>query len=280
MRKFYKFYTDKKHNITALKNAQFYAALVSQFNDPYEGLMKVGAAFCYYGGVAKEIVEEIRTRRMVVCLSESNDSDFVGKSLQMWAHYANNHFGFCVEYNDNILSGMRETGVENTFIKVNYSDELVPLVDCNGKEIKKTIPNPAPTIDDVNKMARDVLGTKETKWAYENEWRLIYRFDRALNEHKKEKGRLVDICGGISSINAIYIGLRTENWLRTQLIEFAFEHGIECYQKELNLSIYQLNKIKITKDFLTNNIPVNQQDSFSYFKEKVNLIMEEGNVLQ
>ena len=59
--------------------------------------------------------ESLRSITGITCLSEEDDS------LLMWAHYANNHCGMCVEYN--LLEINRQLSF--TPVPVIYSDERV-----------------------------------------------------------------------------------------------------------------------------------------------------------
>ncbi|WP_444936035.1 DUF2971 domain-containing protein [Microbulbifer sp. JMSA004] len=105
----------------------------------------------------------------VFSLSEKNDD------ILMWAHYANNHTGFCVEF--------ERKNIENNFLshfmcrKVSYTSEY---------------PNLNRIIDllDVN------LFTKAKGWEYEAEWRLVAK-----------RGNV--ILPLPAPITAIYFGLRS-----------------------------------------------------------------------
>jgi len=50
----------------------------------------------------KECVQKIRDIRntpfRIACFSNFHDDEELGKNTTMWAHYANNHRGFCVKY--------------------------------------------------------------------------------------------------------------------------------------------------------------------------------------
>lgn len=96
-------------------------------------------------------------------------------SALMWAHYADNHAGFCVEYEVS-----REPGDLNLF-SVNYSSQL-PKISAS-----ELIFSPVETFT-------RILTTKKIEWAYENEWRIIH-----LNslDPNKEIGKLINLPTGM-----------------------------------------------------------------------------------
>lgn len=73
----------------------------------------------------------------------------------MWAHYADNHHGFCMEYectlNSNTLSDMHE---------VVYASKLPEITTFEWLFTPR-------------KAATNILTTKDIIWNYEKEWRLI-----------------------------------------------------------------------------------------------------------
>ena len=89
----------------------------------------------------------------VSCLSESKDS------LLMWAHYANNHRGFCVEYD--LLEINRS--LRFTAVPVIYSEEKTCFDFFDPQSIGK----------DTWKLFIQSLTSKSPEWRYEKEWRII-----------------------------------------------------------------------------------------------------------
>ena len=90
----------------------------------------------------------------VCCLSEHHpESD---GSFLMWSHYANKHYGFCLEFDT----------AKKPFSTAKYVDyvDAFPCVDIQRIQIEDRISE-----DDRDKC----LGTKSTHWEYEKEWRLI-----------------------------------------------------------------------------------------------------------
>jgi hypothetical protein len=116
--------------------------------------------------VAKR-VEVMRHQRGVACFSEKVDD------IQMWAHYAEGHRGFCLEFDTSY----------DPFPKafpVIYSDTLPSL-------------NPADVLVKGSTMMAMVT-TKSSCWSYEKEWRIFHM------EGDKEYG--VDV----SALTGVYFG--------------------------------------------------------------------------
>lgn len=104
--KMYKYYSlgddfeKNKQKLEAVRNNRIWSSLYSEFNDPYEcQYMYLNESDLEELGLPQEgkmlwdkIMEEIRQRITTICFTQ-NPND-----MPMWAHYANEHKGFCVEY--------------------------------------------------------------------------------------------------------------------------------------------------------------------------------------
>ena len=89
-----------KQRLSTLKRGQIYLSSLDQFNDPFEG-----KAFVFTEddtapkGLRKEdcedFVKQINERAGICCFANPDEKY---QNMPMWAYYANNHQGFCVEY--------------------------------------------------------------------------------------------------------------------------------------------------------------------------------------
>ena len=94
--------------------------------------------------------QQMRNAYNVCCLCEENNN------LLMWAHYADQHKGFCIGYN---IKELNNALTELTF--------PVLYKDSNYYEITDA--------DDINSsLAMHMLTLKSAKWSYEKEWRIFY----------------------------------------------------------------------------------------------------------
>lgn len=86
--------------LSTLERGEIYLSTLDQFNDPFEG-----KAFVFEEdgdsshGPSKEICEEfisqINSHARICCFANPDEKH---QNMPMWAYYANNHRGFCVEY--------------------------------------------------------------------------------------------------------------------------------------------------------------------------------------
>lgn len=163
--------------------------------------------------------ETMRTKTGVSCLSESE------KSLLMWAHYANNHRGMCVEYD---LLGINKQLLFSA-VPVIYSVDRVCFRSIN-----------VDSIDRASLCALvESLSSKSPEWSYEKEWRIIR--DRTACGDKwddAKKGALLDMI----SPTSITLGCEAEESFERAVLMYCQESKINLYKMEKDESLYQLNR--------------------------------------
>jgi hypothetical protein len=93
----------------------------------------------------------MRNKRGIACFSEVVDN------ILMWAHYADGHRGFCLEFDTKNMHFSKA-------FPVTYSDFL-PTMHLTKVLIQED--------DDNNLM--DMITTKSSLWSYEKEWRLFHK---------------------------------------------------------------------------------------------------------
>lgn len=104
------------------------------------------------------------------CLSENS------KSILMWSHYANQHEGFCIEYDFNKVS--EDNFPIDRLAKVIYSDSIPKiniqsLIQVIRRKIDpKYIKDPNIT-QLTSATCLEAIITKNHVWQYEEEWRII-----------------------------------------------------------------------------------------------------------
>lgn len=163
--------------------------------------------------------ETLRIQTGISCLSESE------KSLLMWAHYANNHRGMCVEYN--LLEINRQ--LRFTAIPVIYSDSRVCFRSINMDSIDQ----------DAHTAFIESLSSKSPEWSYEKEWRIIR--DKAACGDKwndLKKGALLDMI----SPTSITLGCQSDASFEREVLVYCQENEINLYKMEKDESLYQLNR--------------------------------------
>jgi len=101
---------------------------------------------------ARQLREDIVASTAVCCFFAAEPTDAL-----MWAHYGNNHSGFCVEYE---LSA-NEKDLPEILHEVNYVSRWPPSVDA-----KELLLSPSSTL-------LRVVTTKRLNWAHEREFRIV-----------------------------------------------------------------------------------------------------------
>lgn len=166
--------------------------------------------------------ETMRSGMGIVCLSESDES------LLMWAHYANNHRGMCVEYD------LMEINKQLNFtpVPIIYSKDRV----CYNNLNPDTAGN-----DSVALFLRSIT-SKSEEWRYECEWRII-RDEAACGDRwdSDKKGALLDMIRPSS----ITLGCAAEEQLEAAVREYCEKNQIYLYKMRKDKILYRLNKVAI-----------------------------------
>jgi len=146
--------------------------------------------------------EDFLKKTQICCFSSTIDS------ILMWSHYANEHKGFCIEYDTKMLLKRLLP-----LYPVKYSNKM-PIWETGNDNFKRGV------------------YTKASEWEYENEWRVIMPVDdnQLLN---------------IKDPTSIYIGCNASETLRNDLIEICKNKKIDCYQAKKDYYDYKLNYVKI-----------------------------------
>jgi len=229
-RKIYKYYqlsddsTGNKRRLDSIRNNTIWASTCFEFNDPFEcqylylneiDLLEMGIT---NPEEAKKlwdsIMGQIQQRITTICFTK-NPND-----MPMWAHYANEHKGFCVEYevdNDKnlypVFYSQNRMKAQSLFIELIY---CFFNKDNNGKGLSALL-----------KYIMLTSAFKDKSWESEHEIRAI--FINSIDD-MTSKGRLFD-CNTIGvHPTKIFIGAKCSSEHEEELVEIANELQI-TYQK-------------------------------------------------
>ena len=176
---FFKYFGTQDHHFSSLEDGYVYLSPPSYFNDPFDcSLDLVDFSNRSTKDFNKRAVERFKQRVKdigVCCFSRINDS------ILMWAHYANSHRVFCLEF-----SSDAEDPYAIHPLDVCYSEKLVKLNFHNNA-------------DDA---IANMIFTKSLDWKYEQELRCIG--DGLLSQDDRRKRF------DSSIVKAIYLGVRCE----------------------------------------------------------------------
>lgn len=142
----------------------------------------------------------------------------------LWAHYANKHTGFCIEYD---LKTLLEQVSFSDFYPLNvvYS-EKPPEIEIDDLNVK-----------DNKQIFKKIAGTKSTRWSYEEELRII-----------TDKFGEQDYY--FSAVTAIYFGYRMPEKYKDRIMFALKGRNINYYQIILKEKSYSFIREKVDDKYL------------------------------
>ena len=230
--KYYSLNDNKKLNkkkFKTLQDKQIYMSRIRDFNDPFDG-----KAFFYDSKqladikrlehVQGKIIDDFTEFNRGTALTENGTS-----CMPMWAHYSNNHQGFCVAYDMKNPANTALTActfpiqyTEDRFDITSFMKEYVSMVSSevdrqSAQGVKKIL------IHDLSLIyvSQFLCNIKHSTWSYEKE----FRCTNGANAK------------GMPYINAIpkaiYIGMNCNEKNKERLVEIARTLSIPVYQMRL-----------------------------------------------
>lgn len=177
--KLYKYYTVNKNSISCLVNRFVWFSSPDDFNDPYDTAI-----------IDNDYLRSINfNNEKIFCLSNRNDS------FLMWAHYSDNHKGFCIEftdYSDEEISILKQKGIypmDTPNNKLTIIRNAKPVQYKSTEEINSYVKNfPTNKKDFLNyydhckangnekeliELIHNSSFIKHRDWSYEEEYRII-----------------------------------------------------------------------------------------------------------
>jgi len=149
---------DIRQDTFSLLRNEFYAPTLVQLNDPFERtIIEFIRSFSLKNGYIEinEVINKIKNEIGIYSLSKKNG---IPDSELLWAHYANSHKGFCIEYDVDLL-------MDNELIPPTVHKFDVIYEDINRAKIAKF---------SHTEVLKSLLGYKSKAWEYENEIRLVF----------------------------------------------------------------------------------------------------------
>ena len=230
--KFYSLTNDDEINekkIKTLEQDQIFMSEIKDFNDPFDGkaffynpqqLKDIKRLSCYEG----RIIDDFTTFHKGTAFTENDIT-----CMPMWAHYSNNHQGFCVAYDmkhpkNQVLSACTfpvqytEQRLDITSFMKEYANNVSSEIDIQMNEGNKRI-----LIDpSIIFVSQCLCYMKHSSWQYEKE----FRCSMAANADGMPYVEAV--------AKAIYIGLKCNVEKREKLIDIARKKNIPIFQMKFN----------------------------------------------
>ena len=136
-------------------------------------------------------------------------------SMLMWAHYADSHKGFCIEYDIPIPDENNIKLLQN-LLPVIYSYERISVLD----ECLADMNSPTVTDEIATAIYKNGLLTKSIDWCYQNEWRLI-SLDNMLTDEGSYNCTFFPI-------SKVYLGAKMSVEQRKEILTICAERSIPC----------------------------------------------------
>ncbi|TEB12295.1 hypothetical protein Psfp_03776 [Pelotomaculum sp. FP] len=178
--KYYSLTDDKKLNsqkFQTLMESKVFLSDVKDFNDPFDGKgyyydanqLKKFDRLASSGG---KLIDDFTSFIKATALTSNGVH-----SMPMWAHYSNNHTGFCVSYNmkHNMVLSSCTFPVQYTDQRVDVTSLMKQQANMLTSAIEKqsVVGNKKIMIDDLSMVYMTLLlcNLKHVSWSYENEFR-------------------------------------------------------------------------------------------------------------
>lgn len=206
----------------------------------------------------------------VSCFANLNRYDDFPKMAQMWAHYADNHRGYCVEYDISTLKENKEIKtpfmyqdekkyfeerldlvLKGSLFPVSYSSKRVKIPYTELNQLSKLPKKNIKKIPSLEELLFKAYVNKSTVWNYEKEWRVIIE-DRICEYYDNKIPFPFAKC--------IYIGARMEEKKKDMLIAIGEELDIKVNIMNVERDNYLLGNsdtwlYKYSKDRKKDNNP-------------------------
>ena len=214
----------------SLENNQIWFSNVNKLNDPFEGLnccyLKDFALDLYpYFNIDKRIenwkrfLNKLRNDFYLASFTKRKDS------MPMWAHYANNYCGFCVEYE--VLSPKSLMQVEYSARKLDISFALENLQkEYLNYEIDEEQLDWALLV-----VHSFICSTKSLQWKYEEEIRSISYMPNGNHEGNNETCESIGL-----KVKSILLGCNCSEKNRNRLIQIAQKIGVQVADMEFDFN--------------------------------------------
>ena len=157
----------------------------------------------------------------VLCLTKKPDS------LLMWAHYANNHNGFAIQFDE--------------------SHEFFAPTSCDGQvleltEVEYSAQRPVLSYSSIN--SPHIYYRKSPEWSYEDEWRIIKPLSASSTtlSHPEYPRFLFELPP--AAVKGVVIGLSVPHSARVELFELLAQphwKHVTIFQTALNKNDYKLD---------------------------------------
>lgn len=232
--RFYSFRGFSDHSLKDIKEEKITLAHPRMFNDPLDTILvwwmekeieRMGDTEIQkkYTLLMKKVAENIKIRCLIAGKDKTTGAEIPAEKLSslMWAHYANSHKGFCVEYE-----------LDRSFLKSNSDDannKITLINEINYTHDLELAGEPS---------IKEAIFNKGDFWSYEREVRLVQ-----YDGEGKEDFPTLD-CK--SRVKAVYLGVKCSDIDRREMEKAIGSKDIALYQMKIDGSrLTNFNKHQI-----------------------------------
>lgn len=225
-----------ERDLESLKQDYLWAANVNSLNDPCEATFNnsLASELSSISGIFGVQIKEINNEFERVLNSVDEFTKLTGKvgvfSLSknynhhlLWAHYADSHKGFCIEYDLDVIKKQQYSFASHCAIDVTYSSSPANI----GLEQMLSLTNKK---DKGLSFIQVMIGTKPLIWDYEEEIRLV-----TDNSGKQAYD--------YRAVKAVFFGLRMSEEHKLSLMNVLQGRGIKYYQMMKKPNSYDLQAV-------------------------------------
>lgn len=228
----YQFRKFSDYTLANLLNKELTLSRPTAMNDIADSLINIWLKSPSFGATAQNkkhlapYKESFRDYRIVsLCEDNPKKKQYAVQNKLMWAHYADEYKGFCIEYlfhRDDFRRDDFPNNSASRLFRINYRDSSDRPIDFEN------LVTPFST--------SDAFITKSNDWSYENEVRLL--------QYKPKQGALREQykLSANTKISAIYFGYRCPE-VNIQIIKKLLKDtDVKFYKMEIDYSnVYKVN---------------------------------------
>lgn len=233
-------------DLSSLEQDYFWSPNYDNLNDPCEGLVLTDQVFEQLDVLNNMFGNTVQTSfisldsvkeafRDLIAIKDKSGIYSLSKTFTdelLWAHYANSHNGFCIEYDLDKLCEFE--GTKYSIFDVLYQNKP-PIMNVDSMF----------TSDAQNEILQKLTSVKSKRWEYEEEIRIIT---------PSEGKQYYDF----RAVRSIYFGLRMKKKNIRLIMETLQGRGIKYFQMQLKANTYEL-----THQLIEDLYPTKQKYKYS-----------------
>jgi len=222
-----------QRDISSIEKNYFWGSNIAELNDPWETIIKSekfiqqskSISWLFGKQSYKNLIKVHEALENLLSVNKKIGIYSLSKTYSdelLWAHYANSHKGFCVEYDLNMLLETFKT--EKVFSFPVIYNKVPPEITIADVNIKN------------NGLIHKMCGFKSKRWEYEEEHRIITDFSG-----KQSYNHL--------ALKSIYFGLRMSDAHKMEMFNRLKGRNIKFYEIHHFDKSYKFEAVKVSNPF-------------------------------